>query len=155
MPVVLVSIQFIIDVVLIHVQVFSMPIVLVSLVDRERQWFKSVVGLPGATETSRETSFCAWTLLPQDPECLVVNDARNDARFRNNPLVTGAPHIQFYAGCPLVSSAGQRLGSLCAIDTRTRYFTSEDCNLLCNLAEMVVRELEVRDAQVCLKEKYY
>lgn len=129
-------------------QVFSTPVVLVSLVDSDRQWFKSVAGLPGVTETSRELSFCAWTLLPQDPECLVVSDARNDARFRNNALVAGAPHIKFYAGCPLVSSSGQRLGSLCAIDTRTRYFTAEDCNLLCNLAEITVRELEALDAQV-------
>eukprot|EP00892_Ulva_mutabilis_P003559 jgi/Ulvmu1/1575/UM111_0003.1 len=126
--------------------VFSVPIVLVSLVDRDRQWFKSVMGLPGVTETDRQSSFCAWTLLPQYPECLVVSDARNDARFRNNKLVTGPPHIQFYAGCPLVSSNGMRLGSLCIIDSRTRYFTTEDCNLLSNFAELAVRELEAKRA---------
>jgi GAF domain-containing protein len=131
-----------------RLQVFGVPIVLVSLVDSERQWFKSSVGLQGVTETARHSSFCAWTLLPQDPECLVVSDARSDARFRNNPLVSGPPYIQFYAGCPLVSSSGQRMGSLCAIDKYPRHFTSEDCNLLCNLAEFVVRELEVLDAQV-------
>jgi hypothetical protein len=128
------------------VQVFSTPVVLVSLVDSERQWFKSVVGLPGVTETDRESSFCAWTLLPQVPECLVVTDARNDARFRSNRLVTGPPYIQFYAGCPLLSSNGTRLGSLCTIDMRTRYFTAEDCNVLSNLAEVTVRELEAHNA---------
>lgn len=130
----------------VSVQVFSAPIVLVSLVDKERQWFKSVMGLPGVTETDRQSSFCAWTLLPQCPECLVVSDARNDARFRNNKLVTGPPHIQFYAGCPLVSSNGMRLGSLCIIDSRTRYFTTEDCNLLSNFAEIAVREVELQRA---------
>lgn len=127
-----------------------MPIVLVSLVDKNRQWFKSVMGLPGVTETDRQSSFCAWTLLPQCPECLVVSDARNDARFRNNKLVTGPPHIQFYAGCPLVCSNGMRLGSLCIIDSRTRYFTNEDCNLLSNLAELAVRELEAQRADLRL-----
>lgn len=136
-------------------QVFSVPIVLVSLVDKDRQWFKSVMGLPGVTETDRQSSFCAWTMLPQSPECLVVSDARNDARFRDNKLVTGPPHIQFYAGCPLVSSNGMRLGSLCIIDTHTRYFTTEDCNLLCNLTEIAVREIEAQraDARLAFQEE--
>ena len=127
-------------------QVFNIPIVLVSLVDKERQWFKSVVGLPGASETDRKSSFCAWTLLPSAPECLVVSDARTDPRFRGNVLVTGPPHIQFYGGCPLVTSSGLRLGSFCVIDTHRRYFTTEDCNLLCNFAELAVRELEAARA---------
>jgi hypothetical protein len=125
-----------------HVQVFNVPIVLLSLVDKDRQWFKSVVGLPGVRETDRKSSFCAWTLLPAIPQCLVVTDARSDARFRNNKLVSGPPFIQFYSGCPLVSSTGLRLGSICAIDVHTRFFTSEDCNLLCNFAELAVREIE-------------
>lgn len=123
-----------------------MPIVLVSIVDTDRQWFKSVVGLPGVTETDRKSSFCAWTLLPSSPECLIVTDARSDARFRNNALVTGPPHIQFYGGCPLVTSSGHRLGSFCVIDVHKRAFTTEDCNLLCNFAELAVRELEAARA---------
>lgn len=115
---------------------------LVSIVDKDRQWFKSVIGLPGVTQTDRTSSFCAWTLLPRIPEVLVVMDARKDARFKSNALVTGAPGIQFYAGSPLVSSSGHRLGSLCVIDRSPRYFTSEDCNLLCNFAELTVREIE-------------
>jgi GAF domain-containing protein len=127
-------------------QVFNIPVVLVSLVDKDRQWFKSVVGLPGATETDRKSSFCAWTLLPSSPECLIVSDARTDPRFRANALVTRPPHIQFYGGCPLVTSAGLRLGSFCIIDTERRYFAMEDCNLLCNFAELAVRELEAARA---------
>lgn len=123
-----------------------MPFVLVSIVDADRQWFKSVIGLPGVTETDRTSSFCAWTLLPRIPEVLVVMDARMDARFKSNALVTGYPGIQFYAGSPLVSSSGHRLGSLCVIDRSPRWFTAEDCNLLCNFAELTVREIEAERA---------
>jgi GAF domain-containing protein len=101
-----------------------------------------VVGLPGVTETERESSFCAWTLLPPVPECLVVCDARSDARFANNLLVLGGPMIQFYAGCPTVSSDGSRLGSFCIIDSHRRHFSREDCQLLVNFADIAVRELE-------------
>ncbi|WIA08911.1 hypothetical protein OEZ85_008329 [Tetradesmus obliquus] len=122
--------------------VFKVPIALVSLVDERVQWFKSVQGLPGVDRTPRPTSFCAWTLLPAYPEALVVEDAQRDARFRDNPLVTAAPFIRFYAGCPLVCSNGLRLGSLCIIDGKPRSFDAESCNMLANMAEMVVREME-------------
>lgn len=82
------------------------------------------------------------TLLPQHPEVLVVENALEDVRFRNNPLVVGFPHIRFYAGCPLVASNKMRLGSLCVIDNKPRTFDAESCNLLANFAEMVVREIE-------------
>ena len=118
-----------------------MPIAIVSLVDAERQWFKSICGL-GATETDRRSSFCAWTLLPAHPEVLVVPDACQDARFAANPLVTGEPGIRFYAGAPLVASTGDRLGSLCVIDTVPRTIDADQCNVLVNFAEVVVRELE-------------
>eukprot|EP00891_Asterochloris_glomerata_P001527 jgi/Astpho2/1527/Aster-05401 len=121
--------------------IFDVPIALVSLVDRERQWFKSVVGLQTDC-TDRASSFCAWTLLPQHPEVLVVPDATQDIRFQDNPLVTGEPYISFYAGAPLVTSTGHRLGSLCVIDKKPRHFDAESCNLLCNFAEVVVREIE-------------
>ena len=140
--------------------IFDVPIALVSLVDKERQWFKSAIGLDGSC-SNRESSFCAWTLLPQHPEVLVVPDACQDIRcaqrrasnstacregmqsslaghmlpcsltrqptllgtsastcwhvarrFQENELVTGEPHIRFYAGAPLVTSTGHRLGSL-------------------------------------------
>lgn len=121
--------------------IFHAPIALVSLVDKERQWFKSVQGLE-ARETDRRSSFCAWTLLPVNPEVLVVEDALEDGRFKNNPLVEGPPYIRFYAGAPLVASNGLRLGSLCIIDKVPRQLSAESCALLCNFAEMVVREIE-------------
>ncbi|KAG2454256.1 hypothetical protein HYH02_001289 [Chlamydomonas schloesseri] len=121
--------------------VFKCPIALVSLVDKDRQWFKSVQGLP-VRQTDRRSSFCAWTLLPEHPEVLVVENALEDIRFRNNPLVLGSPHIRFYAGCPLVATQGLRLGSLCIIDNKPRRFDAESCNMLANMAEMVVREIE-------------
>jgi PAS domain-containing protein len=127
--------------------IFRAPIALVSLVEKERQWFKSVVGLK-VTETARSMSFCAWTLIPVNPEVLVVEDATLDPRFRDNPLVTGPPHIRFYAGAPLVTAEGYRLGSLCVIDREPRRFDAESCNLLCNFAEMVVREIEKEKMRV-------
>ncbi|KAG2489421.1 hypothetical protein HYH03_012059 [Edaphochlamys debaryana] len=121
--------------------VFKCPIALVSLVDKDRQWFKSVQGLT-VRQTPRSSSFCAWTLLPEHPEVLVVENALEDIRFRNNPLVLGPPHIRFYAGCPLVAANGMRLGSLCVIDNKPRAFDAESCNMLANMAEMVIREIE-------------
>ncbi|KAK9808830.1 hypothetical protein WJX72_004554 [[Myrmecia] bisecta] len=97
---------------------------------------------PTAVETGRDSSFCAWTLLPLHPEVLVVQDAQEDVRFKDNPLVLGDPFIRFYAGAPLVTSTGHRLGSLCLIDRKPRVFDAENCNLLCNFAEVVVREIE-------------
>lgn len=126
--------------------IFQVPYVFITLVLADRGWFKSVVGLPGVTQTSRTPSFCAWTLLPRSPEVLVVMDAHADARFRANPAVTDAPHVRFYAGAPLVSSNGKRLGSLCVVDTAPRWCTAEDCNLLCNFAELTMREIEHRRA---------
>ncbi|KAK9827983.1 hypothetical protein WJX81_005140 [Elliptochloris bilobata] len=121
--------------------IFQVPIAIVSLVDTDRQWFKSIQGLP-VCETSRKTSFCAWTLLPACPTVLLVPDARLDERFADNPLVTGPPDIRFYAGAPLVTSSGLRLGSLCVIDRQPRDLDAEQLNVLCNFAEVVVREIE-------------
>lgn len=124
--------------------VFNVPIALVSLVDAERQWFKAVEGLGACMQTGRRESFCAWTLLPDSPEVLVVEDALEDARFRENPLVVGDPHIRFYAGAPLVSSAnGYRYGTLCIIDAVPHSdFTAEQYNMLIQFAELTVREIE-------------
>ena len=119
---------------------FGVEIALVSLVDEERQWFKSRAGLP-AHETPRSMSFCAHAILSRNG--LVVLDAHRDPRFRDNPLVTGAPHIRFYAGAPLVSPQGHALGTLCLIDHRPRqYFSPSDQDRLEQLAAMVMERLE-------------
>ena len=127
--------------------IFDVPIAIVSLVDRERQWFKSAQGLGDVKETDRRDSFCAWTLLPVHPEVLVVPDATRDARFARNPLVMGEPGIRFYAGAPLIGAAGARLGSLCVIDTRPRTVDAAQCGVLANFAEVVMRELEKEKAR--------
>jgi phosphoribosyl 1,2-cyclic phosphodiesterase/CheY-like chemotaxis protein len=116
---------------------FEVPIVLVSLVDRDRQWFKSCLGIP-ETETSRELSFCAHAILGEDT--MVVPDTLRDERFADNPLVTGEPRIRFYAGYPLVLE-GMRIGTLCLVDTRPRQFDETKINLLQDLGRLVEQEL--------------
>ncbi len=112
-------------------RLFNVPIVLVSLVDECRQWFKSKVGLE-ASETHRDISFCGHAILQED--VFVVEDARSDPRFADNPLVLGPPHIRFYAGCPLLSPKGERLGTLCLISPEPRIFNAADRDALQDLA---------------------
>jgi PAS domain S-box-containing protein len=123
------------------VRLFDVPIALVTLVDTDRQWFKACYGLD-IRETERQESFCAYTILSD--EVMVVPDALADARFAESTLVTGAPHIRFYAGAPLITSDGFHLGSLCIIDTRPRTLTEEQHKTLKDFAALVVDELELR-----------
>ena len=119
-------------------QYFDTPVALVSLVDRERQWFKSRQGLE-VTETPREISFCGHAIL--DDATLYVPDALRDERFVNNPLVIGKPNIRFYAGAPLHSPDGERVGTLCVIDFYPREFYQDELRTLRDLADCVENEL--------------
>lgn len=119
-------------------RLFGVPIALVSLVDTNRQWFKSCDGL-SVTETSREISFCGHAILSDD--ILLIPDARLDERFSDNPLVVGDPHIRFYAGCPLKAPNGSRLGTLCLIDVVPRSFNDDDLHPLRDLAHMAEQEI--------------
>jgi len=119
-------------------QVFSTPIALVSLVDADRQWFKSSQGLDAA-ETPRDISFCGHAIL--DDKIMVVNDAVSDERFCDNPLVCGNPNIRFYAGYPLSAPDGSRVGTLCIIDDKPKEMSKEQLTLLRELGRMVEEEL--------------
>lgn len=123
-------------------------IALVSLVDKDRQWFKSCIGLD-ISETSREVSFCVHAI--EQPDVMVVLDATRDVRFADNPLVTGEPFIRFYAGAPLVTETGLALGTLCIIDTEPRTeFSEREKTILRDLATGVMTEIQndMRSRQV-------
>ena len=117
---------------------FSVEICLISLVDSNRQWFKSRQGL-SACETTREVSFCGHAILNE--QIFLVADASKDERFADNPLVTGDPHIRFYAGYPIHAPTGERIGTLCIIDSTPREFDIDDQITLRDLAAMVDDEL--------------
>jgi len=133
--------------------IFKVPIALITLVDRDRQWFKSCQGLE-VPQTPRTISFCGHAILSDEP--FIVRDAAADPRFADNPLVTGEPFIRFYAGVPLLSAGGARLGTICLIDRVPRVFTDEDAQTLRNLAKWAELELNlysVKQATELSREK--
>lgn len=121
--------------------IFQTPIVAISLVEADRQWFLAKRGL-AVSETPREMAFCAHAIVHD--EVMVVPDARVDERFRSNPLVFADPHIRFYAGAPLQTPEGHNLGTLCVIDREPRDLSPKHRELLHRLAQLAMRELELR-----------
>lgn len=138
------------DVTLTAMHVCQTPIAVVSLVDKERQWFKSCLGLD-ATETSRDVAFCSHAILSPD-DVMVIEDATKDERFFDNPLVIGEPFIRFYAGAPLVDSEGMALGTLCVIDYKPRHLDQNQLTILKALSRQVIQLLRLRSAHDLIQQ---
>jgi PAS domain S-box-containing protein len=137
--------QFFEDMVESVQEVVQAPIVLVSLIDEWRQWFKAKRGLDIA-ETKRDEAFCAYAILGDEP--LLIADARLDARFNDNPHVCGDPPVVAYAGAPIVLQCGARLGTVCAIDNKPRNWREREVAQLTRCARMVARHIDARRAHL-------
>ncbi|MET0357070.1 MAG: PAS domain S-box protein [Cellvibrio sp.] len=138
------------DVAQVAMHLCDVPIAVVSLIDSERQWFKSCIGLDGS-ETSRDVAFCAHAILVPD-DVLVVEDATKDKRFSDNELVVNAPYIRFYAGAPLLTEEGLALGTLCVVDYKPRTLTSAQIISLRSLARQVMQLLKLKSINKAVQE---
>ena len=137
------------DLALLASYICKAPIALISLVDEDRQWFKSKVGV-SFSQTSREIAFCSTAI--QQSDVFVVPDTLQDERFRENPLVVSEPKIRFYAGAPLITEEGYALGTLCVLDRTPREFGSDQKEALKALSRLVLAQLELRRNLMLLKE---
>jgi GAF domain-containing protein len=137
------------DLVILAAHICQTPMAMLSLVDDHRQWFKSKFGVE-VRETPRDVSICAHTI--QQNDLFVVPDTLQDPRFRENPLVTGEPHIRFYAGTPLINEDGFALGTLCVVDRQPRQLDPEQKEAISALGRLALRQMELRMNLELLKE---
>ena len=129
------------DLTLLASQIFKVPIALITLIDEDRQWFKSRIGV-SVSETHRSIAFCAHAI--QQPGLFIVSDAREDARFRENPFVLDDPRVRFYAGAPLITPEGHALGTICVIDIVPRDLRPDEAKALEALRRQAQAQLELR-----------
>ena len=137
------------DLVTLAAHICHAPMAMLSLVDDHRQWFKSKLGVQ-VRETPRETSICAHAI--QQGNLFIVPDTLQDERFNQNPLVTGEPHVRFYAGAPLINEDGFALGTLCVVDREPRELEPEQKEAISALARLALRQMELRMNLQLLKE---
>lgn len=137
------------DITMLAAYICDVPMAMMTLVDEDRQWFKSKVGLP-FTQTPRDASFCAHAIL-EPAQVMVVTDASQDPRFARNPMVLSDPGVRFYAGAPLVSPAGLAIGTVCVIDSIPRELDDRQIQAMKALSRQVVAQLELRKTSTRLK----
>ncbi|TXF89069.1 GAF domain-containing sensor histidine kinase [Neolewinella aurantiaca] len=142
------------DLTAIASQICGTPVSMISLIDEDRQWYKSTVGVdPALTETGRDVAFCAHNILDASGP-LVIKDMREDPRFSDNPFVSAAPNAIFYAGAPLVTDEGHALGSICVVDLKPRELTEEQVEALTALSRQVIKLLELRKSLAATRHQY-
>jgi GAF domain-containing protein len=137
------------DLVILASHICKTPMALLTLVDDQRQWFKSTVGVQ-VRETPREVSICSHAI--EQDDLFIVGDTLEDVRFRDNPLVVGEPHIRFYAGAPLVNEDGFALGTLCVVDHVPRQLDNEQKEALSAVGRLALRQMELRTNLQMLKD---
>lgn len=135
---------------MVATKIFHVPISTLTLIDANREWFKSCQGLP-KTEGDRAISFCGHALVER--EILVIPDTKKDERFSDNPMVIGAPYIRFYAGVPIMTADNSRIGVICIKDIKPRKFSKDDEEILIGLAKWAELEINLRNLSLSVTEQ--